>query len=115
MITKTELLQICDEDVAGKILAMMRRETEPCSVSPPTKRWVDQCYHTPHYDNLVLHAANFLLETCGVEHLSPSATPVHLVYYCNTGDMYARTLCLFQDRFFISSYEDIVRKVCRFT
>lgn len=57
------------------------------------QRWVARCFHKPGRTALVLHAANEILETAGIEAIPDpdSYTRVRLAY-CNPGDMYCGTL-----------------------
>lgn len=107
MLRKSSLLKITDEPTAAVILGMMRGELDPCEVSERTDQWERACYHRPSDAELILHAADELLETCGVEGWAHSDDFTRGVSYCNTGDMYALTLALVDGDFQVCSYEDL--------
>lgn len=117
MTSKRYLLEICDSDTADKILAMIAENLDPREVSESCDAWVRQCYHDPPHDAQVLHAANELLEMHGVEGWPASHSDLRLgVSYCNTGDLYARTLALVPDgrwgghKFTVTSFEALANR-----
>lgn len=81
------------------------------------KKWVGQCYHKPRKSELVMCAANELLETHGVEAIEGSeytdSYHGHIRYtYCNTGDAYAATLirdCV-KGRYLVSDWGTLVER-----
>ena len=109
LITKLAMLQICDAEVADKILAMIDLRLDPCLASDRADAWNRQCHTYPGYDDLVMQAADELLETCGVEGwaIDPDDPSCGGVSYCNTGDQYALTLALVNGEFTIASWTDL--------
>jgi hypothetical protein len=95
------LERITDADTAAKIASMIHGDTDPRDVSERTDAYARRCYHDPGRDLLVLHAADELLQTCGVEGWSTNGGRDG-VSYCNNGDTYAPTLFLVRGRFRVS-------------
>lgn len=77
------------------------------------EQWVARCFHRPWRTELILCAANEILETCGVEAIpDPDSCTRVLLAYCNPGDMYCATLAYdyTRDRWIITSIDQYVEE-----
>lgn len=80
---------------------------------PQTKAWLHQCGSIPSAVEIVLEAANEILDGCGVEAIPANhqrffETPT--LRYVNLGDTYTDTLCRFGSRWQVCSWGDIVER-----
>lgn len=79
---------------------------------------LNQCYNTPHINELKLYAINELLEGYGVESISNDNVYINHYYmnicavYVNFGDTYINTVLFdhFTEKFIITSYGDYYEK-----
>jgi hypothetical protein len=75
-----------------------------------TIKWISSCYNLPDDYTVILRACNELLGTYGVEYF----TTVDGCYvdYCNTGDMYAPTICYdgTTGRYLVASWGGLAEK-----
>ena len=79
-----------------------------------TLKRIADCFASPILNEMKMSAANELLRGSGVE----CAGNVYMrdgppLLYVNRGDPYNLTLCLFQGRFVVSSWGDIVERNAR--
>lgn len=99
-------------DSVDKALSVLQGRLDPCTV-PETQVWVDACYNRPDDTELMLHAADVLLGTHGVESLGPVDTRSGPPFaYLNTGDTYADTVVYNSEtrRFMVCSWGDIAER-----
>lgn len=79
-----------DMATAERVVRIIRGDEDPSDVEA-TARWIRDCYHRPPQRDLIMHAANDLLEGCGVEGKCTSVGK-YVYSYVNLGDTYAITL-----------------------
>ena len=76
-----------------------------------TTSWWNHCYNQPWVSEIKMKAADELIEGFGVECCGEvdmrNGPPLE---YVNLGDTYDCTLCLFQGRYVVSSWGDIVER-----
>jgi len=77
---------------------------------PDTNRLIRQCYHRPSESEIRMFAANELLELFGTEAVFEGSSVWPWLEYCNTGEMYTPTLCLYDGRYIVASVGDILEK-----
>jgi hypothetical protein len=99
-----------------KLRKILRGDLDPLSV-PSVERWALQCFNRPAQIELLLSAANDLLDGFGVEPLETQEEWETLTSgprreYINMGETYAVTLIYDHDhgRFFLASYGDVVEQ-----
>lgn len=101
---------------AIKLRRLLDGRTDPEDY-PRVAAWVARCYHKPSRTELVLAAADELLETHGVEAVfSPNGYGVNpALSYCNAGDTYSLTLLFRHDlgRWVVSTFGDQVERLER--
>lgn len=95
----------CTEEESKLALSLMKLDSgveefvRKARVFPRTCNWIDQCYHTPSHNEIVLSALDELLATFGVESIETSEVISNYhgyarASYLNTGDSYATTILL---------------------
>jgi hypothetical protein len=95
----------CTEEESKLALSLMKLDSgveefvRKARVFPRTCNWIDQCYHTPSHNEIVLSALDELLATFGVECIETSEVISNYhgyarASYLNTGDSYAKTILL---------------------
>lgn len=76
---------------------------------PHTKKWIDSCYHLPKTAEIQMHAIDEIIGTYGVEAINlGDVYPGNWLEYCNTGDPFINTVCLYEGKFFLTSWGDII-------
>jgi len=91
-------------------------DIEQCpELFPVTCNWIRACYNEPNEDELIMSAANELLECHGVEAVFSNVDDMEPAFtYCNTGDSYVGTLVLTDTgRYLVSSWGDMVESAER--
>ncbi len=95
-----------DPDAIARITDLIAGDADPLDVEA-TAAWERQCYHRPSDNDLILHAADVLLDNFGVEGWTIGDSMTEGVSYSNTGDMYAPTLALTPDGWRWADYETL--------
>lgn len=98
---------------AGEVRGLIDGSINPEKYAS-VQRWIDDCYHRPSDEELQLCALNEVLECHGIEAAdvpsSDDITAISDLQYCNAGDYYTATVCLFRGQWRVSSVSDIVEK-----
>ncbi len=97
----------------NKALSVLQGKLDPLTV-PATEAYARLCYHMPEQRYLMLHAADSLLGTHGIEGLGPVDMRRGPPYeYLNTGDSYADTVIYntFTGKFRMGCWADIAEKM----
>lgn len=96
------LSRICSQPLLLRKLIDGR--VSPTSIGP-TAAWARSCYNTPSRPELIMHAANYLMEGYGVEPLRSFSYD-----YVNMGDPYVETLifCYDAGRYTVGCWGDLV-------
>jgi hypothetical protein len=102
-----------DTETASQIADLVSGLKDPESIKE-TEEWISQCYHKPNENELIMHACDVLMNTCGVESIEIEGAYVSRYYqssvasYCNTGETYSTTLVFDHENqeFGLSSYGD---------
>lgn len=103
-----------DADASEVLADLLTGELDPEDV-PDTAQWVRDCYHRPSDDEMVMHAANTLLDGHGVEYVQPEdigdGDEVSGIEYVNQGDPYVPTLVHFEGATYLAGQGDMVEAI----